>query len=1527
MKRILLFLFLLPFAGFGQVIPAGDYVISSTYATDAYPTFKSLTSAVNHLNANGISGDVKFLLDNDQTAISQITINAFNNAANNTVTIKPNISKNVKITVNKLNPSSGVPAVFLFNGTKNIIIDGSNSTLDTKNLELINNDDIGYLNRSIIWIASNSSVPSTNITVKNTTLRFVNRTQQTNLLAAIYSGNNGIGGNNTINVAASTASNSNITVGNNEFVNVKEGVNINGNSNSSIRPNNWNIQNNKIIGGATDVDKLSRGIYVSNSTNFTISNNLISGVLRYSNSAFQETAGISIIGESSGKIDGNVIDEVRNINYASDGSIGGIFLNTNIGTTITVSNNMISKVYSGATDSNNYNYYYKGFGIYVKSGGTTNLYFNTVVLNHSGAGGLTSCLYLEGGTTFNITNNIFYNSQPGTQYGIFIRNISASNINTISNNAYYITNATGNFSNRFGDNSYTGTTGFPSWKTAIGNKDTASIIKLPNFMSPTDFHLQDISGNSSLKTAMPISGITTDIDGHTRSLTTPYMGADEIFACVAPATPTTIIQPMNKCSGTSQTYSIAAVSGATLYTWSVIGTGWSVTAGEATTSATITIGSGAGTVSVTATNGCGTSTPSTVSITPDANLSASVSIAASPSGAICSGTSVTLTATPANGGTNPSYQWKVNGVNAGTNSSTFTTAALANNDIVTVVMTSNASPCLTGSPATSNSLTMSVNPRPTPSFTTPAAAQTCAGEHMTYSTEAGYSNYIWTVSGILDTDYRLIDRGTSTDNYIVIEWLTAGPKIINVNYNNSNGCNGAIAATYSTMVTVLDRGRVNGGTHICKGATLPTLTLRNDAGNAIYSDPSLVLKWQYSDDLNNATWHDIAGTGGQISYTPTAFPGSYRTYQVILKNGNCTKTSIESRINIDVINAPTLGATTYPTCTIATGSVVLNDLPAGNWELYINGNPTPIYINTTANRTSYTITDLAAGTYTFTVKEGNCISDASVPLNMSQVANIWDGSKWSKTGDVTLPTSGDKIVFQGDYNVASDITGCSCTVNSGNVIVNSGRTLTITNEVNVNGGTLTFENNASLVQINDVQNTGSITYKRNSQPMKNFDYSYWSSPVTGQTTVNLSPNTLADKYHRYDPVQGWVLDRGIMQPGIGYIIRVPKPNFWPIPTASSYIQPVEFKGIPNNGEIPVTIADGNFYLMGNPYPSALDADKFLYKNIDNADNDINDSILGGTIYFWTHNTGIKQEGSKYVYVSDDYAAYNKTGSVKANSGGERPEGYIAAGQSFFVKAEGGSGTVKFTNKMRIGSNNTQFFKPSKTSKSAVTEKHRLWLNMSNAGGAFKQTLIGYVEGATNTYDKKFDGLSFDGNSYIDFYSVNEADKLTIQARALPFSDTDVVPLGYRSTIAGDFTIAIDQADGNLASQRVYLEDKQTGTINELTAGNYTFTTKAGTFNNRFVLRYTNKTLGTGDFETQDAAVWVMIQNKTVTVNSTIENIDKVFIYDVSGKQLYQKEDVKNLQLIMQNLPFAQQVVLVKVVLDNGYQTTRKLIFK
>ena len=85
-----------------------------------------------------------------------------------------------------------------------------------------------------------------------------------------------------------------------------------------------------------------------------------------------------------------------------------------------------------------------------------------------------------------------------------------------------------------------------------------------------------------------------------------------------------------------------------------------------------------------------------------------VSITANPAGQICSGTNVTFTATPTNPGTTPTYQWKKNGTNVGTNITTYSNNGLSTGNQITCVMTSNAA-CATGNPATSNIITMTVN--------------------------------------------------------------------------------------------------------------------------------------------------------------------------------------------------------------------------------------------------------------------------------------------------------------------------------------------------------------------------------------------------------------------------------------------------------------------------------------------------------------------------------------------------------------------------------------------------------------------------------------------------------------------------------------------------------------------------------------------------------------------------------------------------------------------------------------------------
>jgi hypothetical protein len=167
----------------------------------------------------------------------------------------------------------------------------------------------------------------------------------------------------------------------------------------------------------------------------------------------------------------------------------------------------------------------------------------------------------------------------------------------------------------------------------------------------------------------------------------------------------------------------------------------------------------------------------------------------------------------------------------------------------------------------------------------------------------------------------------------------------------------------------------------------------------------------------------------------------------------------------------------------------------------------------------------------------------------------------------------------------------------------------------------------------------------------------------------------------------------------------------------------------------------------------------------------------------------------------------------------------------------------------------------------------------------------------------------------------------IQGRALPFDITDQVPLGYSSTINGNFAISIDQADGLLTNQAVFLEDKVAGVTQNLRDGAYNFTTAKGTFDNRFVLKYTNTTLATTGFDSKSNGVIVSVKNSQIKINATLETIDKVTVYDILGKRIYQKANISTSEFVINNLHSSETVLIVKTILKNGKISTEKVVFE
>ncbi|HEY0092307.1 MAG TPA: T9SS type A sorting domain-containing protein, partial [Flavobacterium sp.] len=482
---------------------------------------------------------------------------------------------------------------------------------------------------------------------------------------------------------------------------------------------------------------------------------------------------------------------------------------------------------------------------------------------------------------------------------------------------------------------------------------------------------------------------------------------------------------------------------------------------------------------------------------------------------------------------------------------------------------------------------------------------------------------------------------------------------------------------------------------------------------------------------------------------------------------------------------------------------------------------------------------------------------------------------------------------------------------------------------------------ASLLQVTNAANSGNINMERITQPMYRYDFTYWHSPVnqsSGFTLGNLSPLTLSDKYFSWTPSVGgasgiWIAETSasVMDHRKGYIVRAPQTYSTNPAVKVPYTG--NFIGVPNNGNIvcPIgygsmgpTATDDKWNLLGNPYPSAVSAASFL-------NDPANAAAIDGTIYLWTHNTPWSTAWpdpfyANYVinYTSADYASWNKTGGVGtiASSGGPAPNGYIAAGEAFFVKSLGVPGTATFKNSMRVADNNSQFFKinPSIVNEQ-VMERHRIWLNFTNESGSFNQLLVGYVTGATLGWDRGIDGTRL-STSDVTFYSIIPEDKLVIQGRPLPFQNNDVVPLGYTSLSTGNFTIRLDHVDGLFVNQAIYLEDKYLNVIHDLKQNPYEFLTEAGIFDDRFVLRYSNLAFETISEAKIDASA--LIKEETLNVQAS-KGIVQITIYDLTGKLIHEYKPQELSSFFKAPFLHANGAYLAKIEMENGSLCMKKII--
>ncbi len=245
------------------------------------------------------------------------------------------------------------------------------------------------------------------------------------------------------------------------------------------------------------------------------------------------------------------------------------------------------------------------------------------------------------------------------------------------------------------------------------------------------------------------------------------------------------------------------------------------------------------------------------------------------------------------------------------------------------VQVTNAAGCTS---VPSGTTVVTVNPLPsTPAITPSGTVDICAGGSQILTSDIG-SSYLWS-NGETTRSITVYEAGTYT-----------------VQITNSYGCLSLASAATIIEVNPLPATptiTASGPTTFCAGGSI-TLT----------SSPAEAYLWS-----NGATTRSISVTTG----------GNY-TVRVTDANSCNSLPSAATTVTVNPLpSAPTVGTITQPSCTVATGSVVLTGLPTGNWTV----NPG----NITGSTSSVTVSGLAQGTHRFTVTNSSgCISEESAAV-------------------------------------------------------------------------------------------------------------------------------------------------------------------------------------------------------------------------------------------------------------------------------------------------------------------------------------------------------------------------------------------------------------------------------------------------------------------------------------------------------------------------------------------------------------------
>lgn len=811
---------------------------------------------------------------------------------------------------------------------------------------------------------------------------------------------------------------------------------------------------------------------------------------------------------------------------------------------------------------------------------------------------------------------------------------------------------------------------------------------------------------------------------------------------------------------------------------------------------------------------CDTVYSNTVTVSVVSTLTPAVSLAiTNGSQAICTGSSVTFTATPTNGGTTPNYTFRINGTPVQNSTlNTFTSSSLANGNVVDVSMTSNAT-CAVPTSVSSNSFTMSVGNLfiPAVAIASNLGTTICSGANVTFTptpTNGGGSpTYEWFLNTVSQGVSPTFVSNSLNNGDVIEAVMTSSLTCATPTTASSNIL--TITVTPSVVPTIVISSTQ---TTLCTSGISFTSVISNGGSNPGY-------QWKRNGvNILGAT---------NATYTATNLLNGDLITCELTSNATCAIPAVLTSNSI-VVNL---------TGAVTTWLGLTNDWSIGspiNWDNgYPSSNTTAIIPAGTPNQPQ--INDIVE-CYNLIIQSG-----ASLTINGVNQINIYggltnDGNLVANFGTVEFVAcsgaSAPHVINSSNSTITNffdvrldDANGLS--LNSNATI--SGTLRLLNGTFANNGQSFTFISTSSgTARIASVPATanyiGNITMQRFAPgpktgwaqlgtPVQGATLAQWQDDfaTSGYTGATGNAGGFVSVYTYNEPTPGLFDATGSYLPATNVTNNIPVGRgFWLyLGTAATNTAniTIDVTGQPTIGNFnfnPSYSNSGNpfddgFNLVANPYPSAIDwlSPNWTKTNINNA------------IYMYQADNG-------------QYASF--VGGISTN-GGSR---FIASSQGFYIQANAANPVLSIQETAKSNTN------PVLIKEEDPANVLRLKVNGDNV---MDEMVIHLNESASDNFDGSFDAKKIFSNDPANpsISSINNNKDLSINT--LPFSGTGIsIPVRVLVGSNGMYNLSWSGMEGFDEGSCFVIEDLDNGNKTTLEKdGVYYFNATVGFKAPRFLI--------------------------------------------------------------------------------------------